>query len=368
MTFGSSLTIVLYAVILKVFFHFQVEWGQALGFERPSLGWHTAMLAVTFLPVMLIHEAGHYVAGTAFHQYCRRLVIGPVEFARATGGWATRLVGLRYAAGLVDLVPSTFDGFRLQRAVCASGGPMASLLSGLLFTCLSLQAATPTSFWIWSLSAQWAMVGLINILPIRLTNADSDGYKVWVTIRGGVAFDDVQRNLLIPSSHATPLRLRDWPQGLIRRIADHATDPVSRRYNCYLAYIHFLDYGDSRTAGEYLDKLTADWVTGDPPEYALEAAYFHGFHRRDLLTARTWLTAESRSVEPWVRLRAEAAVEVAAHHLEKARLAIESALTGLREAAACGAHQYEIDRLKELDDSLSGTPQDSAQANAADRA
>ncbi|SPE29351.1 membrane hypothetical protein [Candidatus Sulfopaludibacter sp. SbA3] len=343
-TLAGVFVFLVMALIIKAVFHLQIAAGQSLGFETPSLFWICRVLAVTYLPTALIHEFGHYLAGRACKQYCRRFVIGPIEFAHIGSRWNVRWIPMRYA-GLVDLVPSTFRGFRWQRAWCASGGPMASLCAALALTWLSLRTQSPTVFWTLSFAAQWSLVGLMNLAPIRLGGSTSDGLKLWEAIRGGAALDWTQRDLLTPSSHATPLRLRDWPGDLVLRLANAPAHPVLRRYNCYLAYIHFLDCGDVAMAGQYLDKMTLDWAAGDPPEYALEAAYFHAFHRHDAATAAKWLALEPKDAEPWVRMRARAAIETVSDHPETAQMLIAGALELLNASPACGAHQYEIDRV-----------------------
>jgi hypothetical protein len=196
-----------------------------------------------------------------------------------------------------------------------------------------------------SFVAQWAFVGMLQVLPICSTSASSDGYKIWEAARGGPAFDRVQMELLTASSHSTPLRLRDWPHDLIQRLEKTPMDPVSSRYAAYLAYLHLLDCGDHSAAGARLDRILGGWSPADPPEYALEAAWFNGIHRRDGDTALRWFDRAEGQTEPWVRLRAQAAVERWAGTTVRARRLVEEALAAVQAAPACGACQYEIDRL-----------------------
>jgi hypothetical protein len=337
---------VVLALAIRRLLQFQIQWGNAQGFDR-TLACAASLLALTGPFGILIHESGHYLAGAALGQCCRRFVIGPVELARRAGAWTVRWIGIR-RAGLVDFVPSTFVRFRRRRAICVAGGPVASLLAGLVFALLSFHAQTSSLFWIWSYSVQWSLVGLLGLLPMRRGDARSDGYLLWELIRGGTAVDELQRNLLVASSHATPLRMRDWPHDLICRLAEVPADPQASRYNAYLAYVHFLDRDERQVAGQYLDRLMLDWKSDDPPEYALEAAYFHAFHGDDPIAARNWLTREGRDAEPWVRLRAQAAMERAVGYPERAHRLVDEALSLLRAAPACGAHQYEVDRLQAL--------------------
>jgi hypothetical protein len=335
------------AMIMKVSLNMQTILGQSLGFARLPLLPSFGLLLATCLFGTIIHELGHYGAGKFCHQACLRFVIGPLEFAPSGGRWRLQWVSLRHA-GMVGLVPSTFERFRFQRVLCAAGGPLASFLVGIIFLYLSMRASSQMEFWIWSFSVQWALVGTLALIPVRFAGARSDGFSLWEALRGGRALEWTERDLLTPSSHATAMRVGEWPHELVVRLADSAADPVNRRFHQYLAYIHFLDRGDLASSGLHLEQLAEQWVPGDPAEYALEAAYFYGFHRNDQLEARKWLEIEKKDAEPWVRLRARAAVERVEGNREQARMLIEAGLSGLQGAEPCGAYQYEIDRLYEM--------------------
>ena len=205
---GSRAAYVVVALAIGKLLQFQIQLGNTHGFDRPSLAWSALFLALTAPAGIVIHECGHCLAGAALRQHCRRFVIGTVEWARGARGWTVRWIPIR-RAGMVDLVPSTFAHFRLRRAICIAGGPMASLLAGLVFLDLSWGAHTPSLFWIWSFCAQWALVGLLGLAPIRRGAARSDGYLLWELIRGGAAVDALQRNLRVASSGRIPPGMRD---------------------------------------------------------------------------------------------------------------------------------------------------------------
>jgi hypothetical protein len=306
------------------------------------------ILAITCPIEFAVHECGHLFAGMLFGQTCRRFVIGPVELGRTCGRWKMRLTPMRHAA-VVDLVPATFEGFRLQRAICAAGGPLLSAAGGAALTWWSLSAHSALQFWVASFAVQWALAGALQVAPIRVGSAYSDGYLLLQAVRGGAAFDRVQMDLLTVSSHATPLRLRDWPHDLIRRLEQMPMDLASRRYAAYLAYVHLLDRGEHNAAGERLDRMIEGWSPADPPEYALEAAWFHALHRDDGETALGWLKRANGETQRWVRLRAQAAVERSTGTPLTARCLVEEALASVRAAPACGAYQYEIDRLRSME-------------------
>ena len=323
----------------------QLAW--SLGYGRLSLLSSFAILLLTFPFGTLVHEMGHYLAGRACRQACLRFAIGPLELARAGGRWTLRWIPLSHA-GAVGLAPSTFHRFRLQRALCSAGGPAASAVVGVGFLLLSLHASSRVLYWTWAFALQWALVGVMALVPVNVLGVRSDGLNLWEAIRGGEPLDRTERDLLTPASHATPLRVADWPHDLVVRLPALPADPANRRFHHYLAYIHFLDRGDVKSAAPHLDALAATRAAGDPPEYALEAAYFYGFHRKDAACARRWLEMEEKDAEPWVRLRARAAAEQAAGNTDQARSLIFQALALLKAQPTCGAWQYEIDRLLEM--------------------
>jgi hypothetical protein len=343
----SGLMMLVVALSVQAVFHLQMDLGASAGLERPSVPWRLAVVTLGLPLSLLIHESGHWIAGTALGQRCLRFLFWPVEFWHDGDRWKFRLIGLGRAA-LVSLVPSTFDGFRLQRAIILVAGPLASLIASVAFTVISVHCSSSIVFWFFSATVLWLVIGVGNLLPFQLGNVQSDGSKLWEVLRGGAAFDETQRELLSLSSHATAVRPRDWPAGPIVRLAESTGDPVWRRFTCCLAYVHFLDGGDRDRAGHYLHRFLEGWTSDDAPEYALEAAYFFGFHEHDAAAARKWLDLEPRTPEPWVRLRAQAAIAIAEGHPAEARSLIDDALRQLCAAFRCGAHEFEAALLRAM--------------------
>ena len=155
------MVLVVAAVAIRTLLQFQIRRGETLGFHRPSLAWSVVFLALTCPAGILIHEGGHYLTGIALGLRCRRFVVGPFELARRGRRWTVRWIPLR-RAGLVDFAPGALRHFRLRRAICVAGGPVTSLVSGLVFLALSVGApkarctgsgvSAPSGHW----SACWA--------------------------------------------------------------------------------------------------------------------------------------------------------------------------------------------------------------------
>jgi len=333
------------AVAVQTFL--QLQSGVGRGLDLPSLTWPVAIALLLGLPfAVLFHEFGHYLAGILQKMSCLRFAVGPIELSRNSDKWSVRRAQVR-KLGAVAFVPSTFAHFKRQSVVLALAGPMASLLTWFFFTYQWRHAQTASFFWTWSLCADWALAGLLQIMPYRSAAGRSDGWNLWEALCEDTTFDQQVGAMLVPSSNLTPLRLRDWPEDVVCRNAEHPADPESHSYHCYLAYVHFLDAGYFEAAGRYLDRCLALRAPDSPPEYALEAAYFYALHRHDAVTAAKWLALETRE-KPWLRLRARAAVEMAANCPDAARRLVEEALQMIRAVPPSGAHQYDIDRLQEI--------------------
>ena len=103
-----------------------------------------------------------------------------------------------------------------------------------------------------------------------------------------------------------------------------------------------------QTASGYLDALAGDWRSADPSEYALENAYFSARQRKNLDAARNWLAIRTKNAEPWVCLRAQAAIAWAMSNKEEVQTLVDEALGALSTTYACGAQMYEIDLLRDL--------------------
>ncbi|HTS30893.1 MAG TPA: hypothetical protein VMH81_33705 [Bryobacteraceae bacterium] len=319
---------------------------RAHGFARPGLAEHLVLLLLGTLAAIAIHQAGHWLAGAAQGFRTVRFTMGPTEFAAVEGGWRIRRVRFRHA-GMLYQVPSSFQNFRVQKATWLAAGPCVSLIAFLFFTRLALRSTAHLGFWFWIVNAQMCFIGVLQLFPLRLRGVESDGLQLWRILQGGEPADAMERDLLADSVNYTPLRPRDWPSELIRRLEPTAGDGASAqaRYIFYVAYIHSLDSRNTPAAWSHLAPLLSGWTAGDGPQYALEAAYFLAFHRGDIAEARQWLARETRLEGDPVRQRAEAAVEFAEGRHGSALQRIDRALHALRSERPSGNREFEIDCL-----------------------
>jgi hypothetical protein len=320
----ALIAVLITALAVRGVFLRELQMAADLGFPRPPLAIFLAMLAVSLPASVAIHELGHLIAGLSMGQRCTRFLAWPLEFIRDQNLWRIRLAR---RSGVVSLVPTTFENLRAQRIPVLAAGPLASLIAALALS--AVRPTAPRLFWLAGTTVLCLVLGITQILPFQLGANRSDGLQLWEALRGGKAFDETERDFLTPVTYVSMLRPRDFPPRLLDRLLESPN-----RFHWYLAYIHHLDAGRREAAEPHLRKLLEGWTNADPPEYALEAAYF--------FRSREWLERDPRpAAEPWVRLRAEAAVtgDVAL---------VAEALAQLAAAPKYGANQYEIDLLRGL--------------------
>jgi hypothetical protein len=309
----------------------------------PVFSW-LLVVPVSFSLSLIVHEAGHWLAGISQGQRCSRFLAWPLEWNWDEDRWRFRFTS-HFQVGLVDLLPSSFADFRQERILILLGGPLACFVAAALLTAASLHASDPVFFGFCSSMIMCLVLGIMQLVPFRVGSMQSDGYRLIQAFLVGPAFDRTQRDLLSPASHRTSLRPRDWPTDVIARLTVAPDDAVMQRFTAYLAYVHFLDGGDPQGAALHFHRFLEGWSPADAPEYALEAAYFLARHQQNLPAAQSWLDREPRSTDPWVRLRAEAAVKLAVGRDHEARVLIEQALAALAATPSCGAYEYEADLL-----------------------
>jgi len=319
-------------------------YGETRGFEAPSAAVRLAFSVAGLLIALVVHEGGHRIAGAALGWRCVRFGFGPFEFARAAKVWKRERVKILWGAFVMQ-VPPSFAGYRREKAVTLVGGPMASLVFGESCALIALTSASPVVFALFGSLGLWSLAWmLMGLVPEEQDGAGTDGYRLWQLLRGGQGFDDMVRETMAEASNTTILRLRDWPhEFVVRRAA--GDDP----YNIYLAYVHTLDAGDAEAASEYMRRLIAQLPQEKPnPNFAYEAAYWLAMYDGNVSGARNWMERAGRDAFPWLRLRAEAAVELADGQYERAASLANQALARVPTPASCGADEYEIDRLNEL--------------------
>jgi hypothetical protein len=319
------------------------------------------------LASIAVHEAGHLLAGLAVGFRPWLVIIGPLKIVREGEALRVRL-NRSLVPGLVRALPTDARELRRRLAVYVSGGPLATLLLGLVCLGLAIVAGRASTtiaprgqmtFWSSVAGLCSLVLFLITIirflaaaLPFQSSGLRSDGAQLLDLLWGRTR---AERRLLAVTLGATwqnGVRPRAWDAGIVERLLalrDGTDDDVGANV---CGYYHALDSGQRERAGRLLD-LAASQRQGYPAEFRLalllEAAFFEARHRHNVAAARAWLEqAQGGHAERFTRLRAEAAILWAEGRYAEAAVKAEAGLEAIPRSAACGSAVLESEWLNSI--------------------
>lgn len=325
--------------------------------------WHPVHL-VWVIPMLviidiLVHELGHVAAGWCAGFRFERLCLGPLQIHRLREGWGLTLEpALTWDGGFAAALPMDARRVRANLLLFLAGGPLASFL--LFALCLMLFLTSPGALWsgwaepIGILGAWSAFTCASNLLPSSSRAVLTDGAWIAELVAGTPVGRRHCAIYAMAASENAARRPADWHPRWIAQALALSGDSAERSVALVLAYLHYLDRGDLKRAGQALD----DAVTLQhrlPPNFVsrhlwLERAYFLAYHRRDARSARdAWDRAHAGlPVERSLMLRAECALLAAEGDTRTAAELLAAARALLPVQASSGLAAYEADRLAEL--------------------
>ena len=167
---------------------------------------------------LLLHEAGHALAGLAVGLRPLALGVGPLRAERGGDGWRLRWAGnIAGIGGFALLLPRDDTQGPRQAAVYVLGGPLANLLSAAL-AWAAIEAGLADS-WPW-LALAWITVavglalGLANLVPFLAGGWSSDGRQLLKLWQGS---DEARLSATLGRLAGLAMlgvRPRDWPASL----------------------------------------------------------------------------------------------------------------------------------------------------------
>jgi hypothetical protein len=299
--------------------------------------------------VAAVHEAGHLLAGRIVGFRFVLFVVGPLRIERPGNrvrvGWNRDFT---LGSGVAVCAPVHTRQLRLRMAATDLGGPIASLVFGLLLLRygdmpeqLGLPALAKTLLVIvFNACGVFSLLTgfLLNVVPLPLGSRHrNDIQKLLLLVRPGAQGDRATAQLALFAAAMAGQRPREydptWLQAATGLQDGSAEEAVGHQY----AYQSALDRGDIQAAGQHLDRalaLKAQLPVAFVPALLMEAAYYTALYRGDAATARAYLeqakSGRDNSRVTW--LRAEAAVLKAEGDAESARMRVSEALEVLAAA------------------------------------
>lgn len=268
---------------------------EAAGIWRWVIG--AALLLLAFWVQVVVHEAGHALAGVAGGLRPLAFGVGPLRLERGGDGWRFRWGGsLSGIGGFAALLPPA-DGSpsRGVQAAYLLGGVAANAL--LAFVALWVLAVSPPDA-LRGLLVALAVTGLflavVNLVPLRSHGWLSDGAGLWSLWRQpGLAFASITLQQVVQAS-MDGVRPRDWPAALLP--ADDAAfdeygEPPLDTAIAMMRLSRALDVGQVEEADAAARYLHAAWPTASlavRPGIAGCLAVHCLLVRKDAVAVRAW--------------------------------------------------------------------------------
>lgn len=225
------------------------------GVDRPYL-----FLLPAYAAVVLTHELGHAVAGLLSGFRVAFLHLGPVRVEWPAGGRMRVRLNRRLGlwGGAVVVLPRSHPRenelatFRRRMIAMFAAGPGASIVAGAAALAVSLlfpPAHADGLSWLLLLGLMSVVIGLAQVIPIRIGNQQSDGLRVLRLLRGGPGTYHALLDAMVVAN-ADGVRPREWPLPASRTI-----DALRDLPTLMMIYYALLDRGRHDEAWTVLDRL-----------------------------------------------------------------------------------------------------------------
>jgi hypothetical protein len=275
-------------------------WGRWVIAERFSitspLPYYLELVLASLL-VVLVHELGHAIVGTALGMKLRVFSVGPFYWHIRSGKWEFHfsLARIFNIGGATGVVPTTLEHFRANEICMIAAGPFVSLIAALLSLCAAITA--PHSPWepAWrflSLVTTLSLLGsILNLIPFKVGAAYSDGAQIYQLLAKGPWGDYHRARSIVGSTLVTQLRPRDYDIEALQRacslIARGQEGLLLRLY----ASSYYLDCGRLPEASHALSEAETIYDESGqdlPAELHSEFVFSTAYLRRDAAAARLW--------------------------------------------------------------------------------
>lgn len=233
-----------------------------------------AMLLSGWLHI-LVHEAGHAVAGLSVGMQPLAFGLGPLRFERSNSGWRTRWAGsIEGVGGFAALIPRADRPPSLGgQAIYLLGGVAANLLAAGMAVVAAFALADAPDVHPGAISAlsAFATVGgvlaIVNLVPFETGGWLSDGAGLRELRRDPVHALDGLRVQQVVQAAIEGVRPRDWPMHLLPNtsLPDPAQASTAAVIAAMLRLARAEDGGDRSEAEDCASLLAAHWPYAKAP-------------------------------------------------------------------------------------------------------
>jgi hypothetical protein len=208
---GIATTALLFALVIgefTVLVVFLPRLTQAAG--GVGMAFYLLGLPLTFALAMVLHEAGHLLAGRLAGLRPLFARVGPLTFTRIGFGWGWKC-GWDWKAGWLGgfAACNLSVASRWRRLLFIAGGPLSNLMLGASAAIMPLVVPQAMiACWSGLFAVHSILLGLMCLLPLKDRGLPSDGLGLWWMLTGG---DKGRPVIELRSVTWTRSRLPSWP-------------------------------------------------------------------------------------------------------------------------------------------------------------
>lgn len=318
---------------------------------------NVAFLAV-IAAIIVVHEAGHAIAGLALGMRLRLVAFGPFQVKRSKNKWKFEFTRKLMAnrGGAVGLLPATLRPPHWHGIFISAGGPAITIITGTVAIwaseTLSNDAPIESHGILALFGAMSLAIGFCNLVPFRLGAYYSDGARI-CQHAFRLPFSDLAYVLQgVAAVTETSLRPRDYDIEAIERVLQVYPSGTEGHYLKLYIFDSCFERGQFAKAADAL--VEAEQIYDScalKAETEISFVLGHGGLRDDAsATRRWWERLESRNPDRtdasyWL---AKCAVNRVNGRPEDASAALLEAEKMIAEKPPTGSRAYEVDWSKLL--------------------
>ncbi len=208
-------------------------------------------LLIAVAAAIAVHEFGHLLAALFLDFEILGCALGPLRVSRAHGKWRLQLRIKALFSGSVTAIPRNRDFWRKRMVVVVAAGPGATLISGICGACVLL--SIPAGPWMTTFLSAFAQVNFLLFFLGLIPNGSrapvrNDARLFLSLLRNTPEAQEILLYHLVAQLEVAGLRPRDYPERLIRTLADTGGRPDMCLVYAHIILLWAIDRGDLVTA------------------------------------------------------------------------------------------------------------------------
>jgi hypothetical protein len=221
-------------------------------FQGVRLETFSAFTAFTaaFVAGIVLHEAGHFLAGVLLDFEFIGASLGPIRAAYFHGRWTFQLSGSLFS-GSISAIPRNDHAWRKRMLLVVAAGPAATLLSGVA-SGLLLFNGTPGDWmrcFLLSLTQLSFFLFFLGLIPNgNKAQVRNDARLFSSLFHNNVEAQEILLYHLVTQLGVAGMRPRDYPERLIRKLAVARSRPDMSLIYAHTITMWAIDRGEMQTA------------------------------------------------------------------------------------------------------------------------